>query len=135
MKLDENVEDVQIRHYNKINNELRADADKATTWAELPSAYRDMVLADLGDFSASCRTREWVHVKLFEGSRAKELARKVLVATVPARICPEHTVPVFKRDAEGIWQDTGKEERCPGSGKPMEDDWYCSDGACHKDMR
>jgi hypothetical protein len=69
----------QIREINAANVKLREQADAATTWGDLPEAYRDMVLAELGDFSASCRTRDWVHVAIFEGSSAKNLARQALM--------------------------------------------------------
>jgi hypothetical protein len=74
---------VQVREINKANEALREQADKATTWAELPEAYRDMVLADLGDFGASCRVRDWVHVRIFEESKARKLAADALRAVLP----------------------------------------------------
>ncbi len=76
--LTEDPKDPAYHWLNKPNNDWRKQADAAKTWAELPSAYREMVLAELGDYGAYCGTREEVHVKMFEGSRAKELARKAL---------------------------------------------------------
>lgn len=77
-KLDEAAICLQTREFHKLNNLWREQADKATSWQELPDAYKDMVFSELGDFDAFCSVREAVHVQMYEGSDAKKLAREAL---------------------------------------------------------